>query len=116
MRPFKIAGGRLRRSGRLRAPSQSAGRAVERMEQRVLLSTYGVTSTADSGPGSLRQAILDANAHPGEDAIAFAIDSGVQTISAAGAFPAISDPVVIDGTTQPGYAGKPLVQVTGFGL
>jgi parallel beta-helix repeat protein len=34
-----------------------------------------VTNTNDSGPGSLRQAILDANALPGIDAISFAIST-----------------------------------------
>ena len=44
-------------------------------------TTYTVTSTADSGAGTLRQAITDANANPGEDTIAFAIvGSGVHTI------------------------------------
>ena len=36
-------------------------------------NTYTVTSTADSGAGTLRQAILDANANPGADTIAFNI-------------------------------------------
>ena len=47
-------------------------------------ATFTVTSTSDSGAGSLRQAILDANANPGSDTIVFAIPgSGVQTITAA---------------------------------
>src|SRR6202011_732248 len=37
--------------------------------------TFAVTSLADSGPGSLRQAILDANASPGADVIQFNIPS-----------------------------------------
>jgi hypothetical protein len=78
-------------------------------------TTYTVTNTADSGPGSLRQAILDANANPGLDTIAFAIPgSGVQTITVpATALPSITSPVVIDGTTQPGYAGSPLIELHG---
>ena len=36
-------------------------------------ATFTVTTTADSGPGSLRQAILDANASPGADTIVFNI-------------------------------------------
>ena len=65
--------------------------------------TYTVTSTGDSGPGTLRQAILDANAHPGADTIEFNIaGSGVHTISPASALPAITDPVTIDGYSQPG--------------
>jgi hypothetical protein len=42
------------------------------LEDRTLPSTYLVTSLADGGAGSLRQAVLDANTHPGADAIAFA--------------------------------------------
>ena len=45
-------------------------------------ATFTVTNTNDSGAGSLRQAILDANANPGLDTIAFNIPgSGVHTIT-----------------------------------
>lgn len=68
-------------------------------------ATYTVTSTNDSGPGSLRQAILDANASPGADLIHFAISgSGVQTISPQSPLPNITEAVTIDGYTQPGAA------------
>src|SRR5262245_56957064 len=44
-------------------------------------TTYTVTNTADSGAGSLRQAITDANTAAGTDTIAFNIPgSGVHTI------------------------------------
>ena len=50
---------------------------LERVEARELLaellSTFYVQTTADSGPGSLRQAISDANQSPGLDTIDFAI-------------------------------------------
>ncbi|HEX7773202.1 MAG TPA: hypothetical protein VF435_12325 [Pyrinomonadaceae bacterium] len=36
-------------------------------------TTFVVTNANDSGPGSLRQAILDANANPGADVINFNI-------------------------------------------
>ncbi len=77
--------------------------------------TLTVTTTADSGAGSLRQAILDSNASAGTlDTIAFAIPGGgVHTITPASALPTITDPVVIDGTTQPGFAGMPLVELDG---
>src|SRR6516162_4636455 len=42
------------------------------LEDRTLPSTFLVTNLADSGPGSLRQAVLDANTHPGPDLITFA--------------------------------------------
>ncbi len=68
-----------------------------------------VTNTSDSGPGSLRQAILNANANPGVDTIDFAIPgTGVHTISPASALPTITDPVVIDGYTQPGASPNTL--------
>jgi parallel beta-helix repeat protein len=77
-------------------------------------SVFMVTNTNDSGSGSLRQAILDANAHPGLDAIHFAIpSSGVQAISPASALPIITDPVLVDATTQPGYGGTPLIRLDG---
>lgn len=36
-------------------------------------SVYTVVSIADAGPGTLRQAILDANGHAGADEIRFAL-------------------------------------------
>jgi hypothetical protein len=65
-------------------------------------STFTVTTVNDSGPGSLRQAILDANANAGLDSIVFAIPgSAVQTISPLTVLPVITSPVTIDGYTQP---------------
>jgi hypothetical protein len=73
----------------------------------VSAATFTVTSTNDSGAGSLRQAILDANGNPGADTIAFAISaSGVQTIAPATPFPQITDAVTIDGYTQPGSSAN----------
>src|SRR6185503_20575246 len=61
-----------------------------------LLDTFTVTTTADSGGGSLRQAILDANSLVGTDRIIFAIGTGVQTISPLSALPTITDSLIID--------------------
>ena len=53
-----------------------------------MAATFTVTNTDDTGAGSLRQAILDANATPGVDTIAFNIPgAGVQTISPASQLP-----------------------------
>ncbi|HXD31085.1 MAG TPA: Calx-beta domain-containing protein, partial [Pyrinomonadaceae bacterium] len=71
-----------------------------------------VTNVNDSGPGSLRQAILDANGNTGTDTINFSIGSGAQTILPATALPVISDPVIIDATTQPGFSGTPLIELS----
>ena len=67
------------------------------------VATFSVTNTNDAGAGSLRQAILDANANAGTDLINFSIPGpGPHTIQPASALPIITDPVVIDGYTQPG--------------
>jgi hypothetical protein len=69
-----------------------------------LAATFTVTTTSDSGPGSLRQAILDANVTPGSDLIAFGIAGpGVHTISPLSPLPRLTDDagVTIDGYTQP---------------
>ncbi len=78
-------------------------------------ATFEVTTTTDNGdnlnptPGSLRKAILDANANPGIDTIAFNIPgSGVHVIAPSSTLPKISDPVTIDGYTQPGASANSL--------
>ena len=85
------------------------------MEERTLLSTFVVGNTDDSGPGSLRQAILDSNAAVGAtNTIDFDIaGSGVQTIFPLSSLPAIVNPVLIDGFSQAGYAGTPLIEIDG---
>jgi len=75
-------------------------------------TTYTVTNTNDSGAGSLRQAITDANGNAGADAIHFNIPGsdpgcdggGVCTIAPLSALPTFTDAVTIDGYTQPGAA------------
>ena len=62
-----------------------------------------VTNTNDQGPGSLRQAMLNANATAGTDTITFNIPGpGPHSILPATELPALTDPVVIDGYSQPG--------------
>jgi hypothetical protein len=87
---------------------------LEALEGRWLPSTFLVTTTDDAGAGSLRQAILDANATPGTDEIDFAIGSGgAQTIRPRSDLPYVTHSVIIDGTTQPGFAGSPLIDLDG---
>ncbi len=64
-------------------------------------AVFTVTNTNDSGSGSLRQAILDANANPGADTISFAIvGNGVQTIAPLTALPDITNTLAINGYSQ----------------
>jgi hypothetical protein len=64
---------------------------------------FEVTNTADRGQGSLRQAIEDANDNPGSDRIVFNVPgSSVHRIVPATPLPLVTDPVMVDGYTQPG--------------
>jgi hypothetical protein len=129
--------------------------SLERLEDRTVPTTFTVVNTLDSGPGSLRQAILDANASAGANIINFNIpaddarhfyykDDGVpgqvslgqitNTTAAVDSAIADIDPdhpqswwsiqpmtglgslggqVTVDGTSQPGYAGTPNIELDG---
>jgi parallel beta-helix repeat protein len=88
--------------------------SVESLEGRQMLSTFTVTNTADSGSGSLRQAIVNSNATKGPNSINFNIPgSGVQTINLLSALPTLTQPVTIDGTTEPNSGGQAVIQVDG---
>ena len=77
-------------------------------------ATWTVSTTADSGPGSLRQAILDANASPGFDTIQFQIPGdGIQIIALTSPLPALTDPAAINGFTQPGHWDSPIIELDG---
>jgi Calx-beta domain len=77
-------------------------------------TTFTVINTNDSGPGSLRQAMLDANAAAGADTIVFNIPgAGAHTISPLMPLPTITDAVTINGTTQPGFNGAPIIELNG---
>ena len=71
-----------------------------------------VVSSADSGPGTLRQALLDANAAPGISTITFNIASALPVrIVSVTALPEVTGSTIIDATTQPGYDGTPVVEL-----
>jgi len=77
-------------------------------------AVYTVTTTADSGAGSLRQAVTDANGAAGPHTIAFNISgSGPHSIVLATDLPTILivEGLTIDGTTQPGFAGAPEIEI-----
>jgi Ca2+-binding RTX toxin-like protein len=76
-----------------------------------LFNVFTVTNVNDMGAGSLNAAITLANENPGKDTIAFNISGSDRTIRLASSLPQITDPVDIDGTTQPGFSGTPRVKV-----
>ena len=57
--------------------------------------TFAVSNTQDSGTGSLREAVLAANSHPGPDDITFAGVTGV--IILTGPLPPVTDALTITG-------------------
>jgi hypothetical protein len=81
-------------------------------------TVFWVTNIATSGSGSLKQAIINANASTSTPTIKFAIGSGQQTIPLTGfaigqtgdiRLPNLTRTMTIDGTTQSGYSGTPLI-------
>src|SRR5438093_2002094 len=77
---------------------------------------FTVTTTGDSGPGSLRQAVLDGDAGAGRDRIAFSRAGAAPHTIALLSSRQIDDPVVIDATTEPGLADAPVVEHIGTSM
>ncbi len=81
---------------------------------------FTVNSTNDLDDGacdathcSLREAIVASNAIVGADTIRFVIGSGPKTIQPSSPFPTLTEPVTIDGTTQPGFVSSPIIELDG---
>ncbi|MCG8330514.1 MAG: hypothetical protein MI974_22645, partial [Chitinophagales bacterium] len=97
------------------AEPPAAGGADVNTNAAAVVATFTVTNTNDSGPGSLRQAITDANAAgDGPHTINFSVAG---TIALASNLPAITvADVTIDGLSAPGAAcGAPTVELDGGG-
>ena len=86
-------------------------------------ATFTVTSLADAGPNTLRQAILDAALNTEADVIEFELDAPIVgvTIVLAQSLNVINDDITIDGSSEPGVlTGNgltiPRVTVSGNGV
>ena len=118
---------------RPRKPASRTRLILELLEERMVLSPYIVTTTADSGLGSLRDAITQINAdtghvlyaspsNPSVDEIDFAITAasdtgggfnattGVATIAPLSELPWLTNSLLIDGYTQAGASKNTLLQ------
>jgi uncharacterized repeat protein (TIGR01451 family) len=81
--------------------------------QNVQAATYVVTNNADSGAGSLRDAMEQSELNPGADIITFNLPSGQTEIQPSSPLPEIYGDLQINANTQPGYTGVPIVEVNG---
>src|SRR6185436_19618411 len=96
-------------------PTKSQLQEIQGEFQQSPSQTFMVTNNGDSGAGSLAAAITSANGSAGLDTIAFNLpDPGIQFIPLPAALPTVTDAVIIDGTTQPGYTGTPLIALSGI--
>ncbi|HEY7759918.1 MAG TPA: DUF2341 domain-containing protein, partial [Burkholderiales bacterium] len=96
--------------------TRSAISLQAQLDWRGTLATYTVTSTANAGAGSLRQAITQANANAGTDTIDFNITgAGPHIINLTSTLPTINEAVILDGSTNPDFAGTPVIELRGAG-
>ncbi len=84
-----------------------------------------IVNTNDSGQGSLREFIENANALSNTNLAQAGMTAGIEnsifqipgavpfSIQPATALPAVTDPVVLDGTTQPGWTSAPIIELNG---
>src|SRR5687767_147979 len=92
------------------AKARKPRHAIERLEDRLAPAAFTVPTTADSGAGSLRQAILNANLDAVFDTIVFNIPGpGAHTIQPITALPNVTTPMTINASTEPGYTDQPLI-------
>jgi len=100
----------------LTATRVDPGNDTSEFSRAVAVTGFTVFNTNDSGPGSLRQAILNVDA---------ALSSGITidfkipgdapyTIRTRSPLPTVAVPVTIDATTQTGFAGRPVVALDGL--
>jgi IPT/TIG domain/Right handed beta helix region/S-layer homology domain len=96
--------------------------AILALASTLSATTFTVTNTADSGPGSLRQALLDAqNCTGAPHTIAFdvpagSLTNGVAVIAPASLLPPLTcDGTIVDGTTQTTNGGNTNDVILGSG-
>jgi parallel beta-helix repeat protein len=100
LRPARVT--RMGGIGNMREAESTVGRRPAKGRKPVAPLVFTVTNINDSGTGSLRQAILDANSMGGGTITLNIPGTSVHTISPLTVLPTITQTVTIDGYTQPG--------------
>ena len=85
--------------------------SIEPLESRIAPATFLVTSNANSGAGTLREALDFASSSMGTDTIRFSL--GTNTTILLTSTLSIDSSVIIDGGSQSGYVSTPLVKIDG---
>jgi hypothetical protein len=93
---YLIGIGRTKKLRAGRARKRIRTWVVESLESRAMLSTIAVSNTGDTGPGTLRAAIEQANLDAAQDTITFA-PSVAGTITLSTALPDLSSNIIISG-------------------
>jgi len=98
---------------RIRYTSDTLNSVYCYLDKEVYVSkrNYLVTNVKETGLGSLKYAILNANTCKGNDTIMFKLPNHINTIAISKPLPPIIDNTMVDGTSQLGYklpeANKP---------
>lgn len=113
--------------GNIYATDDDAGSYIFQTDySQKVLTVNSMEDNSDANPGdgvcdngtghcTLRAAIEEANAYPGYDRIEFAIPGpGIRTIQPSYQLPWITEPLVMDATSQPGDTDTPLIQLDGI--
>ncbi len=108
----------MRRSTSSTHSRNASPAAIDALESRLLFSTWVVTNNSDSAAvaHSLRWAINQSNAAAVPSVIDFHLPTSQLEIHVGSPLPNLLKAVKIDASSQPGYAGHPLVQIDGGGF
>ena len=98
-----------------RRPRPTWRRAIPRSSPTPSSWSARSSSPTPTTAGSARSARRSSppTPEPGPDTIELRHPAGVHTISPASPLPTITDQVIINGTTQPGFAGTPIIELDG---
>ena len=104
---------RFRRPPTSHPPTSHPRYQPEPLEGRTLLAVFFVGDDAEGVFRDLNTAIALANSNPGPDTIEFRLKPHQLRLTLGSVYNPITDPLTIDGTSQPGFNGTPIVELDG---